>query len=134
MHKVLVVEASKDRRTQIVEALGELTNVSILGAVSDLGVALRALEDAAPTVVVIDPMLLPDEAIALIAEARRRSSTLAVGVFDAEPTTLHRDRCLAAGADVYVAETDGLESLQRAVMGAREVRLRNAARGTTPPF
>lgn len=128
MHKVLVVESSKQTRTEIVESLGELTNVSILGAVADSVVALRALEHAAPTVVVIDPGLHDaNDGVALIAEARRRSSTLAVIVFDMDVSGARRQRCLDAGADAYVNQADGLVALQRAVIGARVARSQNTA-------
>ena len=57
--KVLVVDGSRESRRDTVDALAQLTNVVILGAVANVRTALHALADA-PADVVVTGATLPD--------------------------------------------------------------------------
>jgi signal transduction histidine kinase len=125
--KVLIVDGSREQRSGLVSALGELTNVVIQGAVSHVRSALRAIADASPDVVVTSTTLTDGDGTALIESLRKMSSMPSIVVVSPTGCTTERTRYLAAGADRFV---DGDPSdVAAAVAG---LRLRPA--GSIPPF
>jgi len=129
--RVLVVDGSKDARRGVVDALADLTNVTVQGAVSDLRIALEALDQCGADVVVTDAWLRDGDSVALIEAVRRHPRCPAVVVFATDDSTELRDRCLAAGVDLYLTRVlDGIAALQRGVI---DVHRRKRAAGSTPP-
>jgi signal transduction histidine kinase len=119
--KVLVVDGSKQDRRMVVEALLDLTNVIVFGAVPDLDGALRALEHDLPDVIVTDA--LPDGGCAeLIEAARRHDPAPAIAVFTG--TDSDEQRRLCVGADLYIHKDAGLQELQ---LGVRDLARARAA-------
>jgi signal transduction histidine kinase len=115
MMKVLVVDACDEARSSVADALTELTNVSILGAVPDVRGAMRALDEG-PDVVVTDCDLPDGDCIDVIEAARAQVRPPAIVVFPAEDIPERARRCVAAGADLYVPRAAGLSELQNAVL------------------
>jgi signal transduction histidine kinase len=112
--RVLIVDASREERQRVVAALCELTNIVVVGAVARLHGALYALADTIPDVIVTDSELADDHAADLIAAVQRTARPPIVVVFGSDEE-LHRERCIDAGAEHYVAKVHGIEALQRAV-------------------
>jgi signal transduction histidine kinase len=125
--KVLIVDGSREQRTGLVSALGELTNVVIQGAVSHVRSALRAVADASPDVVVTSTTLSDGEGTALIESLRKMSSMPSIVVVSPTASNDERKRYLAAGADRFV---DGDPSEVAAAVAGLRVR----PVGSIPPF
>jgi signal transduction histidine kinase len=124
--KILIVDGSKQRRHDLVETLGDLTNVVVQGAVGDVRTALRAIVDASPDVV-ITGALLPDgdgtHIIERIRRMQRAPQVVVVTVSDDQ-----RDRYLAAGADHCVDSQDELRMTVAVLARTRR------ANGSIPPL
>lgn len=114
--KLLIVDGSRDERAKLVKEFCELTNVVVIGAVSRLHTALHALGQSLPDILVTDVRLGDDEdAIALIAAARRSACPPGIVVFASEDSPEDRRRCVEAGADRFVLREAGFAALRRAV-------------------
>jgi signal transduction histidine kinase len=115
--KVLVVDGSRDSRRDTVDALAQLTNVIILGAVANVRTALHALADA-PADVVVTGAVLPDgDGAQLVERVRRLTRAPSIVVVADAPTEEQRNRYLAAGADRFVDRGAGMQELQDALLG-----------------
>lgn len=112
--RVLIVDASREERHQIVAALCELTNVVVVGAVARLHGALYALADTVPDVIVTDSDLAEDHAADLISAVQRAARPPVVVVYGSDREQ-DRERCIDAGAEHYVSRQAGLEALQQTV-------------------
>lgn len=100
--KVLVVDASKEARTRVVNAMCELEGVVVQGAVANFGEAVRALEACALDAVITGSELPDGEVETLIAAARRRDLATVVVLATDDPPA--RARFIAAGATHVVTE------------------------------
>ncbi len=120
--RVLVVDASRERRHRIVISLCELTNVVVVGAVGGVRSALYALAETTPDVMVMDSEL-DDRGPHLIAASQRCIRPPDVVVYG---DAAAHDRCIDAGAEQFVPRTAGLAALQRAVGTAGRDRRRRA--------
>jgi len=126
--KVLIVDGSKQRRQELVESLGDLTNVVVQGAVSDVRSALLAVADASPDVVVTGALLPDGDGTHLIENLRRLEQQRTTVVVAAVSSQEQRDRYLAAGADRCVESEDELRTTVASL--ARTTR---RAAGSIPP-
>jgi signal transduction histidine kinase len=125
--KVLIVDGNKEHRREMVQALGDLTNVVIVGAVANLRTALYALAEAPPDVVVTGATL-PDGDSALLAERIHRLPRAPHVVVVTESRD-QQARYLAAGVDRCVTRDEDLRGLTE-VVGGLAARRRI---GTIPP-
>ena len=116
--KVLIVDGSKQKRSDLVEALGELTNVVVQGAVSHVRTAIRAVADASPDVIVTGVVLPDGEGTHLIERVRKMTAPPSIVVIAEPGSDEQRLRYLAAGADRYV-DSDDVSEVQAAVAGLR---------------
>jgi signal transduction histidine kinase len=123
--KVLVVDGSKQDRRRVVEALLDLTNVIVYGAVADLHGALAAIEREVPDVIVCDAQLPDGPGAELIAAARRHTPAPSVAVFTSIDSDEQRQRCRDAGADLYIHKDAGLHELQDGVRELASARRRD---------
>jgi signal transduction histidine kinase len=124
--KVLVVDGSKRDRRLVVEALLDLTNIVVYGAVPDLRGALSAIEHELPDVIVTDTQLPDGCGCDLIEAARRHQPMPSIAVFTENDSEEQRRRCHEAGADLYIHKHAGLRELQ---LGIRDLVLsRNVTR------
>src|SRR4051812_40421624 len=114
--KVLIVDGSRDSRRDTVDALSQLTNVVILGAVANVRTALHALADAPPDVVITETALPDGDGAQLAARIRRLERAPSIVAVTAAATDEERDRYLAAGVDRYVTRDSELRGLQDAVV------------------
>jgi signal transduction histidine kinase len=127
--KVLVAYASAEERARVCGALEELTSFDVQGSAANLEVALRTLAGSAPDLVVTDASFPDGDSVRLIQAARRHAASPAVVVFTALESAELRERCLDAGADLYLPGRAGLAELQRL---ARELAAkRRSARALT---
>lgn len=125
--KVLIVDGSKEKRHELVNFLGELTNVVIQGAVSHVRSALRAIAEASPDVVVTGTVLPDGDGTHLIERVRKLAAVPSIVVVSHAASDDQKKRYLAAGADRFV---DGnVDNVQEAVEG-----LRLRASGSVPAF
>jgi signal transduction histidine kinase len=125
--KVLIVDGSKQKRHDLVNLLGEITNVVIQGAVSHVRSALRAIAEAAPDVVVTGTVLPDGDGTQLIERMRKMAAVPSIVVVSSSKCDEQKKRYLEAGADRFV---DGdLENVQDAIAG-----LRPRAAGSVPPY
>lgn len=116
--KVLIVDGSKQKRHDLVEALAELTNVVVQGAVSHVRTALSAVADASPDVIVTGVVLPDGEGTHLIERVRRMATPPSIVVVADPGSEEQRERYLAAGADRYVIGED-VAAIQAAVVDMR---------------
>jgi signal transduction histidine kinase len=114
--KVLIVDGSRENRRDTVDALGQLTNVVVLGAVANVRTALHALADAHADVVITDAELPDGDGEQLVERIRRLARTPSIVVVAAAPSDAQRDRYLAAGVDRYVERDEDLRELQEALV------------------
>jgi signal transduction histidine kinase len=116
--KVLIVDGSKQKRSDLVEALGELTNVVVQGAVSHVRTAIRAVADASPDVIVTGVVLPDGEGTHLIERLRKMTAPPSIVVVADPGSDEQRARYMAAGADRYI-DSDDVSDVQAAVAGLR---------------
>src|ERR1051325_4446214 len=90
--KVLIVDGSKQRRQELVETLGDLTNVTVQGAVADVRTALLAVADASPDVVVTGALLPQGDGTHLTENLRRLEQQRTTVVVAAVSSQEQRDR------------------------------------------
>jgi signal transduction histidine kinase len=111
--KVLVVEASKQQRRKMVEALADLTDIVVTGAVPDVESALRVLDEQRFDILVSG--LGEADGGRLIERAREleRGPSIVV-VANPEGGAEHPDS-LAAKADVYVEKDAELRGMAQGV-------------------
>ena len=128
MMKVLIVDGSREKRHDLVEALGELTNVVIQGAVPDVRSALEAVADAKPDVVVTGVQFPDGEGTQLIQRVRELAVTPSIVVVAQLGSDEQRARYLAAGADRYITDASDLDEVRHAV-----ANLRVRPRSSLPP-
>jgi len=114
--KVLIVDGSKTSRRDTVEALTQLTNVVILGAVANVRTALHALADAPPDVVVTEATLPDGVGGHLVERTRGLEGSPSIVVVSADPSEEQRERYMAAGVDRYVGRDAELRGLTDAVV------------------
>jgi len=114
--KVLVVDGSETDRRSVVDALHDLTNVVVQGAVPDLGRALRVLADDVPDVVVTEALLADGDAVRLIEAARRLERPPAVVVLTAIRSDALCQRCVDAGVDLYLTKPAGIRELKGSIV------------------
>lgn len=126
--KVLIVDGSKQRRQELVESLGDLTNVIVQGAVADVRTALLAVADASPDVVITGALLPDGDGTQLIENLRRLEHQRTTVVVTSVTSPEQRTRYLAAGADRCVDSEDELRSALASL-----VRTRRSASGSIPP-
>jgi signal transduction histidine kinase len=124
--RILIVDGSKQRRLDLVESLGELTNVVVQGAVGDVRSALRAIVDASPDVVVTGALLPDGDGTHLIERVHRLQRAPQVVVVTGSDD--QRDRYLAAGADHCVDNEDELRMTVAILARTRR------ANGSIPPL
>jgi two-component system NtrC family sensor kinase len=107
--KVLVVEASKESRMRVVNAMCELDGVVVQGAVGNFGDAVRALDKCSLDAVITGTELPDGDVEGLIAAARRRHLATVVVLASEDPPA--RARFMSAGAThVVTARLDELAS------------------------
>ena len=106
MMKVLIVDGSKERRRDTVEALAQLTNVVIQGAVANVRTALHALADAPPDLVITDIQLPYVSGLELMEQIRgdEELATVPIMAVTAYSGVGDDERIRAAGAQAYVSK------------------------------
>ncbi|MEO8845485.1 MAG: response regulator [Kofleriaceae bacterium] len=102
MMKVLVAEKDAVRRRAITDALASLDEIVVAGAVRDLGGLVRALNEAAPDVLVSGTELIDATGLDVIDAARKVSPSPRIVVVGPDATRDEWLRHLAAGADRFV--------------------------------
>ncbi len=127
--KVLIVDGSKERRRELTEALAELNNVIVQGAVPDVRSALSAVVDAAPDLVVTDVTLPDGDGTYLLERMRGMARTPSVIVLAKRANDEQRIHYLTVGADSYIDGSD-FASVRAAVLGLAATRF---AIGSIPP-
>jgi signal transduction histidine kinase len=111
-----VIDACEDARGRSIDALRELTNFAIMGAVGTVDAAMRALEQGGTEVVVTDVELPDGDYRDVIEAAKRRTPTPTIVVFSASDAPELERKSIAAGADLFLCKSAGLEELQRGVL------------------
>jgi signal transduction histidine kinase len=114
--KVLIVDAVKDERAKLVDVFCACSKeIVVIGAVARLHMALHALADNPPDVVVTDSTLGDEHAVHLITAARRCLVPPAIVVWASTDSLDERRRCLEAGATRFVPKAAGTSTLVRAL-------------------
>src|SRR5688500_8293221 len=109
MMKVLVVDGSKEQRQEIVEALTQVDQICVQGAVADARSALRVLDSDASDIMVASTQLADGAGLDLIEAARRAPHAPAIVVVGGEVSSREEwRRHLKAGAARYVDHDNGM--------------------------
>ncbi len=124
--KILIVDGSRDQRLHLVQVLGAVSNVVILGAVADMRSALHAVVEASPDVIVMGDVLPDGDGAELIASVRRLERSPSFVVIGG--ASMVRDRYVAIGVDRLVDTSADPYALQVAV-----TTLRRRPTGSIPP-
>jgi signal transduction histidine kinase len=126
--RILIVDGSKEQRSHLVEVLGEVTNVVISGAVSDMRSALHAVVEAQPDVIVTGDALPDGDGAQLIENVRKLERAPSFVVLAGTHSEQQRERYLAVGVDRYVEQPD-----DRALQAAVTTLHRRRPSGSVPP-
>lgn len=127
---ILVVEANTTERYAIVEALADIEDVAVLGAVPGVGSALHALADARPDVVITSAELPDGSGSEIVSAVRRQRESPAIVVIDRDATRERWLRHLADGADRVVDRDRDLAELRYIVRQLADATRRAARRAT----
>lgn len=111
MLRVGLVDDSQLLRLRVRALIADLSGVTLVGEATSLAEARRDLAGWSADVVVLDLRLTDGNGLDLLVDLKGRPDAPAVIVFTNYSYHLLRDRCLAAGADVFLDKVADFASL-----------------------
>ena len=105
-------------RARLVAMLAEIPGVAVVVEADTYDLAAEVLCGWAPDVVVVDLHLGARSGLGLLTITKRDHPRALLIVMTSHPTSLHRRRCLALGADYFVDKSKDFERVARIVAAA----------------
>lgn len=109
--KVFVVDDSRVIRERLKRLLTEVPQVQVIGETGDAQVALAAILEQRPDVVLLDIHLLNGNGIEVLQRLKQERMASAVMILTDYPYPEYRQLCLDAGADFFRVKSTEFEQI-----------------------
>ncbi|MCL5951362.1 MAG: response regulator transcription factor [Chloroflexi bacterium] len=109
--KVFVVDDSTVIRERLKRLLGEAPQVQVVGEAAEARVALAAILDQRPDVVLLDIDILKGNSIDVLKRLKQEQAAPAVIILTDYPFPEYRQLCLDAGADFFLVKSTEFEQI-----------------------
>jgi len=109
--RVLVVDDSIMVRDRLVSLIGGLRGVTVVGMAADVPVGMAEARRLAPDAVVLDVRMPGGDGVMVLRDIKARAPGTVVVVLTNYVGTVHRARCMAAGADYFLDKSADLDLL-----------------------
>ena len=110
--RVFLVEDSVIIRDRLLQLLGGLHGVEVVGSADNAAEALDGIAQAAPDVVVLDIKLKAGSGIQVLKRIKQSLPGVKVVMLTNYATSEYRRACLEAGAEYFLDKTNEFESLR----------------------
>jgi DNA-binding NarL/FixJ family response regulator len=129
--RVLVADDSPLVRRHLVEMLGRLDDVEVVGEAADTPSVVGEVEARRPEVVVLDIQMPGEGGIAALEQIKRRFPETRVIMLTNHADPLYRRKCMSAGASYFFDKSTEFQEVVEAVR--RLVTRREAPPAKDPP-
>jgi DNA-binding NarL/FixJ family response regulator len=109
--KVFVVDDSAVIRERLKRLLGEVPQVQVTGEAGDAQIALTAILEQRPDVVLLDIHILNGSGIEVLQSLKQERVAPAVIILTDYPYPEYRQLCLDAGADFFLLKSTEFEQI-----------------------
>jgi two-component system OmpR family response regulator len=116
--RVLIVDDAALVRARLGAMLAEIPGVGVVVEADTYALAVEVLCAWAPDVVIVDLHLGAVSGLGLVSIAKRDHPRALLIVMTSHPTSRHRRRCLALGADHFLDKSQDFENVVRIVSEA----------------
>ncbi|MBV8859792.1 MAG: response regulator transcription factor [Acidobacteria bacterium] len=127
--KIFIVDHSAILRRLLVECLGVLEGVEVVGQAGGASEALDAIRSLRPNVVTMDIMTPDGVSIDLLTSIKKENLAPIVVVLTNLTSPPYRKRCIGAGADFFIDKAVGINEVKRIIEGLTP----RFAKNVTPP-
>jgi two-component system response regulator DevR len=114
--KVFVVEDSPAVRSRLVELLGEIDGVCVVGEAQTPDEAVAGIRETQPHCVVLDLQLIGGTGIDVLRAVHPGSPEIAFVVLTAHSTGQYRRACMQAGASWFLDKSSEFDRLKEVVI------------------
>ena len=113
--RVFIVEDSAPIRSRLVELLGEMVGVCVVGEAETPSDAISGIRQTKPHCVILDYQLIGGTGVDVLRALRPTSPDIAFVVLTNHPNAQYRRVCMEAGADSFLDKSTEFEKIQEAV-------------------
>ena len=113
--KVFIVEDSAPIRSRLIELLGEIDGICVVGEAESPAEAVRGIRATRPDCVVLDFQLLGGTAVDVLRAVHPESPGIAFVVLTNHPTAQYRRACMDAGAVGFLDKSTEFGRLKEVV-------------------
>ena len=121
--KVFIVEDSPSVRSRLVELVGAIDGISVVGEAESPSEAVTGIRETQPDCVVLDFQLIGGTAVDVLRAVHPGSPQIAFVVLTNHPTAQYRRVCMEAGANWFLDKSTEFgklyEVVAECVMGGR---------------
>ncbi len=108
---VLIADDSALMQDRLKALLDTIPGISVVAQVGDVDSAEAAIQQLSPEVVIMD-LRLPGNGLKALERIKAKPDSPIIIMFTAFSTSLHRQKCLALGADYFFDKTMDLKEFQ----------------------
>ncbi|HEX9276188.1 MAG TPA: response regulator transcription factor [Casimicrobiaceae bacterium] len=113
--RVFIVEDSPSIRGRLVELLGEIEGVCVVGEAETPGDAVTGIQQTKPHCVVLDYQLIGGTGVDVLRAVRPASPEIAFVVLTNHPNAQYRRVCMQAGADWFLDKSTEFGKIKEVV-------------------
>ena len=117
--KIFVVEDSAAIRERLVEMIGDIAGVVVVGEAASFDEAVAGIRRTRPDVAIFDIQLAAGSGIDALVEARREQPGLRAIVFTNYATPQHEKAAVDAGAEYFLDKSADLEKISEVLSGMK---------------
>ena len=114
--RVFIVEDSPSIRRRLVELLGEIEGVCVVGEAETPDAAVTGIRETQPDCVVLDFQLIGGTGVDVLRAVHPGSPEIAFVVLTNHPTAQYRRVCMEAGADRFLDKSTEFSKLKEVVI------------------
>jgi DNA-binding NarL/FixJ family response regulator len=113
--RVFIVEDSAPIRSRLVELLGEIEGVCVVGEAETPGDAVTGIQQTKPHCVVLDYQLIGGTGVDVLRAVHPTSPEIAFVVLTNHPNAQYRRVCMEAGADWFLDKSTEFGKIKEVV-------------------
>lgn len=113
--KIFIADVAARFRDQLIELLGEIESVEVVGQAGDVQTALALIHSLRPDVVMLDIHLSDGSGLELLRNLRREDKTTVAIMMTNQESHPYRQACVRAGADFLFDKADGVTEVKNVI-------------------
>lgn len=113
--RVLIVEDSRVMSQRLVDLLGEMKKIQVVGTSETSPEAIRAVKRLKPDVLILDIRLKEGSGFEVLEEIKSNRLDTAVIVYTNYPYSQYRDKCRQLGVRHFLKKENGYEKIPGAL-------------------